>query len=934
MLRVRLFGGLALDVDGSPIRPPAGRLASLLAWLALHPGMQPRSRVAARLWPEVLDESARRSLRTALLDLRRALGPEAEHYLRGTRHEVGLWPPDDVWVDARAFEHTVAEGRLEEAIALADGELLPELDHDWVYDAREALQRARAAAIEQLAAEAEERGDLATAIGHTHRLTAIDPLAEEHARALVRRLAAAGDRAAALAAYERHRERLRTELRMAPSARTRELVEGIRAAEDGPSAALPPYPAARGDRPTNLPIPPTPLIGRERELAEGAALLRREDVRLLTLTGPGGTGKTRLALELAARLEDAFAAGAVLIELAPVSDPAAIAPAVARALGVAERPGETLEETLREHLRGQEVLLVLDNFEQLLEGAPRVSRLLAHAARLKLLVTSRAPLRIAAEQEYPVPPLALPRPDDRGDLHALARCDSVALFAGRAKAARPDFELTSENAVAVAGICARLDGLPLAIELAAARIRVLPPGALLARLGEPLKLLTDGARDLPERQRTLRAAIAWSYGLLREEERALFARLAVFVGGWTLEAAEAVCDGDGETDVVEGLHSMVEKSLLRREDGPDGEPRFSMLETIREYALERLEAGDEAEAVRRRHAEYFVALAERVEPLLATAEQDRWRARLGADYANVAAVLAWSIESGSVELGLRLAGALWYFWFDHRFLSDADRWLTELLRDAGDAAPRVRAKALYALGIVAEIRGDVARTDEATRRSLELYRQVGDPSGTAFALAAAAQAAVQRGDRDDARDKLEEALALHEQAGDRFGLRRGLHLLGVLLAEAGELDRGRDLLRQSTALAGEDGNRFEVATSLHSLADLELSAGHVDAAEAAYREALQVAVTVDLAGQRFVCYCLGGLSATAAMRGDEHRARRLWSAVEVAETEGRFRLRPTSRRKYESRVEPVLRGPRPAAEPAEAPRVEEAVELALGQPAG
>jgi predicted ATPase/class 3 adenylate cyclase len=436
-----------------------------------------------------------------------------------------------------------------------------------------------------------------------------------------------------------------------------------------------------GGRPTNLPAPPNALIGRTKELREVAELLRRNDVRLVTLIGPGGTGKTRLALQIAADLIDEFGQGVFFVSLAPIRDINVVVPTIAQALGLREQAGEPLIKTLSEYLREKQILLLLDNFEQIAKAAPSVAFLLAVGAKVKALVTSRTPLRLSGERAYEVPPLSLPDPRHLPGIEALTQYESVALFLERAVAAKAAFGATNEDASAIAEICIRLDGLPLALELAAARIRVLSPQALLARLDQRLRLLTGGAQDLDERQHTLRATIGWSYGLLSGEEKTLFAQLGVFAGGCQIDSAEAVCDprGEMELDVLDGLIALVENSLLRQRNDPDGESRFWMLETIREYALESLRPTIVIEELRDRHAEHFLAFAELAALESRTADQSEWFERLDADAANLRAAIEWTRAAGQPELTVRFAAALWSYWCARGYLTEGRRRLEEVL---------------------------------------------------------------------------------------------------------------------------------------------------------------------------------------------------------------------------------------------------------------
>jgi len=575
----------------------------------------------------------------------------------------------------------------------------------------------------------------------------------------------------------------------------------------------------------NLPLQPTPLIGREKEVAEIRQRLSHPEVRLLTLTGAGGTGKTRLGLQAAAELTQQFEEGVFFVSLAAIRDSQLVVGAVAGTLGVKEAGGQPLLESLEYYLHEKRMLLMVDNFEQVLEAAPVVTELLSAAPNLKVLATSRIPLRLYGEHEYSVPPLALPDPERPPSVERLTQYEAVRLFVERAQAAKADFSVTNDNAPAVAEICHRLDGLPLAIELAAARIKVLSAQKILEHLGNRLKLLTGGARDLPERQRTLRSTIEWSYGLLEEGEKVLFARLAVFAGGRTLEAIEAICDAEGDlpVDVLDGLASLVDKSLLKQEEGVGGEPRFVMLETIHEFAREKLEGSGEAEDLRRLHARYFLALAEEAEPALEGSQQQVWLDRLEEEHDNMRTVLSWSLGQGQdAELALRIGAVLGEFWYLRGYWSEGRRWLEEALTKSGRTPTAARARALQRVSWLAYLQGDLDRAVEASQEGLrlegvELFRTgVGD--STAAELQRVLGMVVgARGELEREAELLEESLALSREVGSLRGMAVSIFILGAAWRVRGDLQRATQLLEEALTMFRKMGDQALIASVLTHL---------------------------------------------------------------------------------------------------------------------
>ena len=663
---------------------------------------------------------------------------------------------------------------------------------------------------------------------------------------------------------------------------------------------------------SNLPTLLTTFVGREQEMAEVRALLEQSATRLVTLTGPGGIGKTRLGLALAGNLVDLFPDGVFLIELAPVRDSALVTSSIAQGLGVRETGNDPLIHSLTAFLAQRQLLLILDNFEHVAETAPIITDLLGVSSRVKIVVTSRMRLRLRGEHEYRVPPLAAPS-DSTTTYEELGSYPATRLFIERVREVRPAFQVTSDNADAVAAICRRLDGLPLAIELAAARSTVLSPQAILARLDQPLVLLTSGPRDVPERLQTIRATIQWSYKLLAPSEQQLLRRLSVFVGGWTLEAAASIDDETHSVDVLDDLTTLVDANLIADREQPDGEPRFGMLEIVREFGLEALQLAGELDEVHQRHAEYFCDLVQRLEPCLYRSEQIETLDRLELEHTNIRAALAWLAERCDAEQGLALSGALWRFWWLHGHIPEGRGWYERFLRlSVHGLDPKLRAIALTGAGILAErayhfddaIRlheealsiwfdlplpdreracwsllsvGNVAllRSDFETARkrydeAIQLARRLGDPGHIGRALFRIGNAALEQGNVPQALNIWQQSADYTREAGDVFTLATTIGNIGISLVWEGEHDKCKPLIEEALALHRCLGNKKDISNLLLKLGSVDVQRGRNDAALVLVIEGL--AIARDLGDRRQVATALKALGDAHCENGDIVRA--------------------------------------------------------------
>jgi predicted ATPase/DNA-binding SARP family transcriptional activator len=956
-LVLELIGPFRVTLDGRPITSFAyDKVRALLVYLAVESGRaHHRNSLATLLWPDVTDERARANVRKALASLRQTLDDQNADtpFLLTTRDSIQFNRASDYTLDVTTF-HTLLDGCatpppssdeldpnaiacMEQAIALYQGEFLAQVStrgsivfEEWAALVREELHRRALDTCAALMEHYQRRYVWDKAQRYARQLVQMEPWHEAGYRCIMRALTHSGQRGAALQQYELCRRILSAELGAEPEVATVALYEQIRlgtfqqesgvrgqgtgvreqgsgvrgqgkweiAPSSHPHTPTPPLPYAPTPplpyAPTvTLPTPVTSLVGREQEIATVCDVLRRADVRLLTLTGLGGMGKTRLSIAVAATLRDSFSGAVWFVPLASVIDTPLIINAIAQALGLQEAGDESMATRLITYLRDRPALLVLDNLEHLPDAGPLVGDLLATCPQLTILATSRVALRIYGEWEFVVPPLTLPQ---EGSIHShnqVRESEAVQLFTTRAQAARHDFMLTDQNAEAVVAICRQLDGLPLAIELAAARIKHYEPQMLLHQLKRRLDLLTDGPRDAPERHRTLRAAIGWSYDALSADQQALFRRLGVFAGGCSPDAIDAVCGdwsahhGDQSPILrrrsrqVSNLQSLISNHIVALADqhlihqkARNTDTRFEMQELLREFALEQLAHHDELEQTRRAHAHHFLGLAEQAERHLRTGDQLTWLARLEEEHDNFRAALRWCLaEGGDVLVGLRLAAALGWFWWLHSHYTQGVAWLTRAFDQAKEAPAELRANVLRAASLLAVGLADSASGVAWGVEALEIYQTMGHSHAVAYTLGSLGAHYLLRDEYQRAAQCWEEGLALARAVDDRWVIAAYLWNLGMVDTEQ---ERIRARCEESLRLGRETGDRWNIIGALHILSELALEQGDFSRAQRLVDECL--ALAREIGDRRNEAWALGALSGLAREQGDVERAAEYGSA--------------------------------------------------------
>jgi predicted ATPase/DNA-binding SARP family transcriptional activator len=950
MLKISLFGPLRLLYNDQPLKFAAlPKTLPLFAYLLLHRAKPiPRTTLAFTHWPDLAEDEARSNLRRHLYELRRVLPTATEErpWLLTDNTSIQWNPAADYWCDVAAFEASPATpDGLAAAVQLYTADLLPELYDDWIFLERERLRNGFFAMLNQLIAQQSASGNCVAAIRYAQQILQHDPLREDVLRTLMSLRHESGDRAGALQEYQRFVQRLRQELDIAPMVETSALYDTIaRHLPDLGSAPHPPpsltlakpapvTPAPdqeESSTPHNLPAPLTSFIGRDEEVAGVRNLVSRstEAIRLLTLTGPGGSGKTRLALEVGMRLATSqpslFTHGIYLVGLDAVTDPALVLPAIATTLGVKEQGAVPLHAALKAWLRDKKILLLLDNVEQVADVAPLLADLLAAASQLTLLVTSRKLLSIYGEHEFPVLPLPLPDAEDWHHPEDLASYAAVTLFITRSRAVNPHFTLNRENAAAVAEICVRLDGLPLALELAAARSKLFTPQALLPQLGRGLDLLVGTRHGAAERQRTLRQTIDWSYHLLEPASQRLFVRLSVFVGEFTLAAAEAVLTsgngaiaGERSDEVIEGLFNLLNQSMVQRIEPTHPEDttlRFRLLLTLRDYAMAQLIASGEAATMQERHAHYYLAQMEQAASVQEVAKEGYWLDQMAAELDNLRAAFAWSRQTTArSEIAIRLAIAAANFWLKRGYLAEGQRWLEQALEGYDAVSPALQAKAFSTAGMLAWYQEAYGAAQSYLQRSLALWQTLG-PDADQDALARvylalggiarqhdnyaaalqyhSAALAIQRtlnnrqgmadalhnlgvvktflGHYDAAQQCLEECYTIDCALGDQWGIFLDLNSWGVLDYLQGNYTVARTRLAEGLAIGRRLGAKTRLSLLLSHLGKVALAEANWDEANRCFQEALTIADEVGIKSQRFAAQM--GLSLLLLQQGNDQRA--------------------------------------------------------------
>lgn len=861
-LSLRVLGGFDAKLDGDSVASfRSDKERTLLAYLAVESDRpHRREELAALLWGDLPEDAALNNLRKSLHHLRQVLGDSdsANPFLIVSSKTIAFNLQSDQSLDVTTFasaiqqmqahSHRRAETCLRcqswliQAVNLYKGDLLQGFNlpdavafDEWMLVKREQLRQQMLIGLQRLTDIFERRGEYGPAQRYARQQAALEPWREVAHRQLMTVLARSGQRAAALAQFEVCRKALHAELGVEPEAATLALYEQIKRGDSWdptPKATL------------NLPAQTTPFLGRALELQRLRAWLQDPHLRLITLTGPGGMGKTRLALQAGFDLAFEFTDGIYFVPLAALRDPALVAATIAQSLGVTSHGAQSIEEILEAYLSPREILIILDNYEHLLPSANLLAQLLAACPRLTLLVTSREPLRLRGEQLYPVPPLDLPTPADLQATPApegLLHFGAVGLFVQQARAIQPDFALTSAEATTIVEVCRRLDGLPLAIELAAARVNLMAPSAMLTQLDKAantaLHFLTEGARDLPARQQTMRATIAWSYDLLTPPEQQLCQRLSVFLGGALLPAIESVTPAGFDVPLTTLLESLCDKNLIQK---TASDPvRFTMLETIREFAWDALQHAGALTATRHAHAQYFLQWAESIDPHLNGPDQGQWLTVLENDHDNLRATLTWALESQSTETAQRLAGSLWRFWDVHGHVPEGRRWLEQALAPAAITPPPVRAKALNGLGMLLWYQGDFDQSRATFTEALNIRRALNDSYGLAISLNNLGMVNWSLGNYDRALDLYAECLKFDQANNDVMGQGFSYGNLGLVYHHQGDFEKAHYYFEQSRVIFQQEGNRRHEAFAQHNLAMVCYQQGNYAQARALYTESLR-----------------------------------------------------------------------------------------------